>query len=406
MADAASPTFEAAEAARDEAAVKEERAAIRRTWIVRLLIAVAIIGLLWAAYYLLVGRNHIGTDNAYVNAEMAQVTPLLSAQAVAVNVSDTATVKKGDILVTLDPANARIAIAQAQADLAEARRKFRQMRAMSSSLSAQVQARAADIAQARARQASAQADYDKARIDLGRREQLASGGAVSGEELTSARSAFAAARAALAQAGAAVTMAESTRGAAIGDLAANNALVAGSTEESDPAVLAAKAKLDAARLDLDRTVIRAPIDGVVSRRQVQIGQRVTQGTPIMTIIPLAQVYVDANFKERQLRRVRPGMAATVTADIYGGSVVYHGKVVGFSGGTGSSMAMIPAQNATGNWIKVVQRCRYGSRSIRRNCASTPCAWAFPPKSRSTFRANEPADWHGRPAWPRRLTNPI
>jgi len=187
------------------------------------------------------------------------------------------------------------------------------------------------------------------------REQLASGGAVSGEELTSARSAFAAARAALAQAGAAVTMAESTRGAAIGDLAANNALVAGSTEESDPGVLAAKAKLDAARLDLDRTVIRAPIDGVVSRRQVQIGQRVTQGTPIMTIIPLAQVYVDANFKERQLRRVRPGMAATVTADIYGGSVVYHGKVVGFSGGTGSSMAMIPAQNATGNWIKVVQR---------------------------------------------------
>ena len=136
MADAASPTFEAAEAARDEAAVKEERAAIRRTWIVRLLIAVAIIGLLWAAYYLLVGRNHIGTDNAYVNAEMAQVTPLLSAQAVAVNVSDTATVKKGDILVTLDPANARIAIAQAQADLAEARRKFRQMRAMSTSLSA------------------------------------------------------------------------------------------------------------------------------------------------------------------------------------------------------------------------------------------------------------------------------
>ncbi len=119
--------------------------------------------------------------------------------------------------------------------------------------------------------------------------------------------------------------------------------------------MAAKAKLDAAKLELDRTVIRAPVDGVVSKRAAQVGQRVTQGTPIMTLVPLRQVYVDANFKERQLTRVKVGMPATVTADIYGGSVVYHGKVAGFSGGTGSSMALIPAQNATGNWIKVVQR---------------------------------------------------
>ena len=149
--------------------------------------------------------------------------------------------------------------------------------------------------------------------------------------------------------------ARATQGAAAGELAANDALVSGSTIETDPAVLAAKAKLENARLDLGRTIIRAPIDGVVTRRQVQVGQRVAQGSPIMSIVPLAQVYVDANFKERQLRQVRIGMPATVIADIYGGDVVYHGKVIGFSGGTGSSLALIPAQNATGNWIKVVQR---------------------------------------------------
>ena len=119
--------------------------------------------------------------------------------------------------------------------------------------------------------------------------------------------------------------------------------------------MAAKARLESARLDMNRTTVRAPIDGVVTKRQVQVGQRVTQGSPIMTIVPLKNVYIDANFKERQLRNVKVGMPATVKADLYGGSVVYHGKVMGFSGGTGSSMSMIPAQNATGNWIKVVQR---------------------------------------------------
>jgi membrane fusion protein (multidrug efflux system) len=280
---------------------------------------------------------------------------LISAQAIEVRVNDTQAVKRGDILVRLDPTNARIAVAQAEADLAEARRRFRQTAATSTSLAAQVQARGADIAQASAQLAAAQADYDKARVDLQRREALAPEGAVSGDEVTSARKAFAAARAGLEQARAGVATARATQGAAEGQLAANDALVRGSTIETDPAVLAAKAKLENARLDLDRTIIRAPIDGVVTRRQVQVGQRVAQGSPIMSIVPLNQVYVDANFKERQLRRVRIGMPATVVADIYGGAVVYHGKVVGFSGGTGSSMALIPAQNATGNWIKVVQR---------------------------------------------------
>lgn len=352
MADAASPTVEAGEA---QTAEKERRVAARRTWLLRIALGVAAVVIVWLVYYLLIGRNYASTDNAYVNAEMAQVTPLLSAQALEVKVTDTQAVKKGQVLVTLDPADARIAVAEAEADLAQARRRFRQTSANSSSLAGKVEARDADIQQAEAGVQTARSNFDRARIDLQRREALASGGAVSGEELTSARNAFASSKAALAQAEAAITTARATRSAAVGDLAANNALIHGSTENSDPAVLAAKAKLESAKLDLSRTVIRAPVDGIVSKRQVQVGQRVTQGSPIMTIVPLTQVYVDANFKERQLTRVRPGMPATVKADIYGGSVVYHGKVVGFSGGTGASMALIPAQNATGNWIKVVQR---------------------------------------------------
>ena len=157
------------------------------------------------------------------------------------------------------------------------------------------------------------------------------------------------------QARAVVDQAQSGQRAAEGQFSANEALVSGSSVDTDPAVLAGKAKVDAARLDVERTVIRAPVAGVVTHRQVQLGQRVAQGNQIMTIVPVNQLYVDANFKERQLRGVTIGMPATVIADIYGSDVVYHGRVAGISGGTGASMALIPAQNATGNWIKVVQR---------------------------------------------------
>lgn len=314
---------------------------LRRKWLGRILGGVVIVAAAVGAWYILIGRNHVSTDNAYVNAEVAQVTPLMSAQAIEVKVRDTEQVKRGQVLVVLDDSDARIAVAQAEADLADARRKFRQATASTGALASQIKVQEATIAQA-------QADFNKARIDLQRREALASSGAVSGEELTQARAAFATAKASLAQA-------QSTRSAAVGQYTASEALVRGSTEETDPAVMAAKARLESVQLDLKRSVIRAPIDGVVTKRQVQVGQRVAQGTPIMTIVPLGDVYIDANFKERQLRRVKVGMPATVTADIYGGDVVYHGKVVGFSGGTGASMSLIPAQNATGNWIKVVQR---------------------------------------------------
>lgn len=338
-----------------DAPEQDSRASARKTWLTRLALAVAVIAVVWAIYYFFFERNYISTDNAYVNAEIAQVTPLISAQVVEVAVSDTKQVRRGDVLVRLDPTNAEIAIAQAEADLAEARRRYRETVATGQSLSQQVTARGADITQAQARLTSTRAELEKARVDLQRRQALASSGAVSGEELTSARRAYSAAQASVAEAQAAVAQASASRGVASGQLAANRALVEGATIETDPAVLAAKARLRSAQLDMDRCVIKAPVDGIVTKRSVQVGQRVAQGTPVMAIVPLAQVYIDANFKERQLERVRVGMPAKVTADIYGSSVVYHGKVAGLSGATGSSLSLIPAQNATGNWIKVVQR---------------------------------------------------
>lgn len=353
MAEGAGPIEH--EIAYQEAAAKEARLAARKTWLVRLALVLALIAAIWMAWYVMFGRNYVSTDNAYVNAEMAQITPLISGQAIEVLVKDGQAVKRGDVLVRLDPANANIAVAQADADLAEARRRFRQTVASSSALSARVVAGGADIDRARASLRDAQAGYEKASIDLQRRQALAASGGVSGEELTAARAGLASAQAALATARAGVSSAQASRLSASGELEANQALVRGSTEDTDPGVLAAKARLRNAQLDLERAVIRAPVDGIVARRQIQLGQRVNQGAPIMTIVPIGQVYIEANFKERQLRRVRVGMPAEVTVDLYGGDVVYHGRVVGIYGATGSSMALIPAQNATGNWIKVVQR---------------------------------------------------
>ncbi len=341
------------------AEVDPERSAFRKTrrtmWLKRLGIALAIAALAWGAWYVLVARNYVSTDNAYVNARMAQVTPLIAGSAIEVLVEDTQQVKAGDVLVRLDQANARIAVAQAEADLAAARRKFGQTVATNSALSAQIDTSSAGLVQAQARLRTAQAEFEKARIDLQRREAVIASGAISGEELTQARKAYAAASAALEAARGGISEVVSARRVAQGQLAANDALVRGSSVDTDPAVQAARARLDAALLDLQRTEIRAPVSGVVSRLQIQVGQRLSPGQTIMTIVPIDKLYVDANFKEGQLGRVRPGMAVTLKSDLYGGVVVYHGKVTGLAGGTGSSMAIIPAQNATGNWIKTVQR---------------------------------------------------
>ena len=339
----------------EAAAARDSQGQTRRKWLFRLGAVVVAVAVIYGAWYFLIGQNEVSTDNAYVNAEIAQVTPLVAGAVTEVDVKDTQAVKAGDVLVRLDAANAMIAVAGAEADFAAARRRYRQTLASNSALAAQVQARGAMVSSAQAQEAAAQADLAKAQVDASRRERLAASGAVSGEELTSSRKELAAAHAALETARAGIAQAQSNRISAESDLAAGNALTAGSSETADPAVQSAQAKLQAARLDLERTVIRAPIAGTITRRQVQLGQRVMPGQPVMSIVPTSQVYIDANFKERQLRHVRPGMPAKVTVDLYGSSVTYHGKVAGIGGGTGASMALIPAQNATGNWIKVVQR---------------------------------------------------
>ena len=329
-----------------------DKTARRKKLFLALSSTVAVIG---GSYALLSDGDHVSTDNAYVNADVAQVTPLVAGPVGSVAVVNTQTVKRGDILVRLDDTDARIALAKAEAEWQRVRRQFGQVIANGDALSAQVRAGDAGVGNARAQLDVAIAAFAKARIDLDRRQHLADSGAVSGEELTIVRNAYAAAQGNLAQARAGLAQANAARASAEGSHAANDALVAGTTIDTNPDVAAAKAKLDQARVDLARTVIRAPIDGVVTNRQVQIGQRVAPGNPVMTIVPVRTVYVDANFKEGQLGRVRPGQPVELTSDLYGSKVVYHGTVTGFSGGTGSAFSLIPAQNATGNWIKVVQR---------------------------------------------------
>ncbi len=310
--------------------------------------------LAYAAWWFLVGQNSVSTDNAYVGADTAQVSSQIAAIVLEAPVGETRAVRPGDVLVRLDAADARVALAQAEAQLASAERRVSGYFANDRALAAQVASRSADIAAADARVASARADLARARVDLDRRQALVASGAVSGDELTNARNRYAAAEAALAAAAAARQQATAQVTAAQGSQAVNTALIRG-RPEANPEVLAARAAVDRARLDLDRTVIRAPIAGIVSRKTVQIGQRVAPGAALMSIVPVETAYVDANFKESQLEKVRIGQKATLTSDLYGGNVVYHGTVTGLAGGTGAAFALIPAQNATGNWIKVVQR---------------------------------------------------
>ncbi|MCW2367674.1 membrane fusion protein (multidrug efflux system) [Sphingobium sp. B7D2B] len=349
----ADPHFPAATATQtSDAAPSRSR---RKTALLAIAGAVLLAGIGYGGWYAAIGSHYVETDNAYVGADTAQITPMVGGQVAAVLKTDTDSVKAGDILVRLDDRDAQIALATAQAELAKARRQFGQASATSNALSDQVLARGADIRSTQAQLVAAQASFEKAQVDYSRRKALSANGAVSGDELTAATNALASARAALEQAKAAMAQASASRGVAAGNLAANDALIQGSTVETNPDVLAAKAKVRQAELDLERTVIRAPIDGVIANRTVQVGQRIAPGATVMRVVPVGQVYVDANFKESQLTKVKPGQPVTLVSDLYGSSVEYHGRVVGFSGGTGSAFALIPAQNATGNWIKVVQR---------------------------------------------------
>jgi membrane fusion protein (multidrug efflux system) len=313
----------------------------RRRLLIWLAVAVAAGAAAYGAYALIFAGKTVTTDNAYVGADVAQVTPLISGPVAKVLARETEWVKAGTPLIVLDDADARIAVEQAQAALGQAERKVRGYAASDTALAGQLGARDADIARARS-------DLDRARTDLDRRQTLAASGAVSGDELTNAKNRFAEAQAALAQA-------QASRAAAEGSREANRVLISGVSLEQNPEVAAARARLDAAPLYLDRTVLRAPATGIVSKKQVEVGQQVAIGAPLMVVVPANEAYVDANFKEVQLAKVRTGQPVTLTSDLYGSGVKFHGKVRGLSGGTGSAFSLIPAQNASGNWIKVVQR---------------------------------------------------
>lgn len=316
-----------------------------------LLFIALVLFLIWKFVF----HNTVTTDNAYVGAETASITSMVTGQVAEVFTSDTKQVKKGDLLVQIDPRDAEIAVVQAQAELLKAQRQFKQTQANSSSLSSQIYVSSDVIQSAVAQVAKAKADLVKAQDDYNRRVQLSSSGAISKEELSTSKASVNTAKAAFDVAQAGLAQAKSSQKAAQSNLEANEALIRGANEQSTPDVLVAQAKLKQALLDLERTQIKAPLDGVVTRRNIQVGQRVSLGTSLMMIVPENQLYVDANFKESQLEKVRAGQKVTLTSDLYGDSVEYTGTIVGFSGGTGAAFALIPAQNATGNWIKVVQR---------------------------------------------------
>lgn len=314
-------------------------------------VLIATIYVIWALFF-----NHsVSTDNAYVGAETASITSMVNGQVEKVLVSDTQTVKQGDVLVRVDNRDAQIALAKAQAELIKAKRQYKQTQANSNALNSQVFVSDDGIHSAEAQVAKAQTELNKAQDDLSRRIQLSASGAISKEELSTAQSAVNNARAGVDLAKAGLAQAQSSQKAAQSTLAANDALIMGSNETSTPDVLIAQAHLKQALLDLERTEIKAPFDGVITRRNIQVGQRVAAGTVLMMLVPINKLYVDANFKESQLSQVKVGQKVILTSDLYGNDVEFDGTVVGFSGGTGSAFALIPAQNATGNWIKVVQR---------------------------------------------------
>jgi len=299
----------------------------RKRMMTLLAAVIAIAAIAYGLYYFLVARFHESTDDAYVNGNVVQITPQVVGTVVAVKADDTQTVKAGDPLVLLDPADARIALQQTEASLAQTVRQARGLFVNDDQYRAQVALR--------------QSDLSKAEDDLRRRLAVAQTGAVSQEEISHARDAVKAAQASL--------------DAAQQQLSSNRALTANTTIATHPNVLAAAAKVRDAYLANARNTLPAPVTGYVAKRSVQVGQRVSPGTPLMSVVPLNGVWVDANFKEVQLNHMRIGQPVELTADIYGTSVVYHGKVVGFSAGTGAAFSLLPAQNATGNWIKVVQR---------------------------------------------------
>jgi membrane fusion protein (multidrug efflux system) len=311
----------------------------RALWVLALLVLAAALG--WAGYWWTTLRFIETTDNAYVQAPLVQITPLVDGTVVEVLVDDTDRVAAGQPLVRLDPTDARLALERSQATLAQAVREVRVLRAQDGSLDAQSKLKRAEVERHRA-------EVARAEDDVARRRALVDSGAVSDEDMKHADATLAAARSTLAAARSAQSVAEQQ---ALGNLA----LSEGTRIDGHPSVLRAAAALREAWLALRRSELRAPQAGQVARRTVQVGQHVAAGAVLMSLIPLDKVWVEANFKEAQLRRMRIGQPVTLRSDAYGSRIEYRGRIAGIGAGTGAAFALLPAQNATGNWIKVVQR---------------------------------------------------
>ena len=310
----------------DMTAASAQRAERRRRGFLIFGAVVAIAALAYGGWWLLAGRFSESTDDAYVAGNIVAVTSRENATVTALYADNTQQVRQGQLLIEMDPSVADVNMRAAEANLARAARAVRGTFASADSYAAQLEQAEVTLAQAKA-------DYQ--------RRQAALAGAVSGEELGHARDAVQAAEAAV--------------NSARGGLAQAQSGIAGVDVAHNPDVLAAEAQLRAAAIVLAHMKIMAPVDGVVAQRTVQVGQRVNAGAPLMAVVPLSNVWVDANFKEIQLARVRIGQPVQVTTDLYGSKVVYHGRVAGLGAGSGSAFSILPPQNASGNWIKIVQR---------------------------------------------------
>jgi membrane fusion protein (multidrug efflux system) len=297
----------------------------------RILILIAVIfivsGLLWGAYWYLVLSNRERTDDAYVNGNKVVISAQISGTVIVVLADDTQLVKAGQVLVRLDPVDAETSLSRTASSLAQTVRQVRQEKSTADQYDSVIETRKVELARAQA--------------DLTKREPLLADRAIAPEEVRHARESVELARAALTQ--------------AVRQSNASHALVDGTPVEDNPSVMQAKAAYRDAWIAAQRNAVVAPVTGYVAERSVQLGQHIQAGQALMTVIPLNALWVDANFKEVQLRYLRIGQPAQVRSDLYGGSFIFHGHVQGMSAGTGAAFALLPAQNASGNWIKVVQR---------------------------------------------------
>ena len=299
----------------------------RRRILILIALAFIVIGILWGVYWLLVLSKREDTDDSYVNGNKVVISAQISGTVVAVLADDTQLVKAGQVLVKLDPIDAAIVLSRAESTLAQVVRQVRQQRSTADQYDATVASRRLDLARAEA--------------DLARRKPLIADQAIAVEEVRHAEDSVALAHAALTQ--------------ALQEASAAHALVDGANVADNPSVLVAKAAYRDAWITARRNAVVAPVTGYVAERGVQLGQHISAGQALMTVIPLNALWVDANFKEVQLRHLRIGQPALVKSDLYAGSFVFHGRVKGMSAGTGAAFSLLPAQNASGNWIKVVQR---------------------------------------------------